>query len=379
MIEAQNCKKRGSKQALLLLFNQKDSRYGLKRIISSNKLLFTHSIITSIALTFAQYQPPMKNKHLFLIFCATLLLGLLGRYSPWFKSDIIHTDLLRVDSTMIQRIAITVPKGAELLLEHGAEGWVASQDDFAVRTDDDAVAPILATLAQIRSMRIVHSQARDTLLLLPGQSIHVTVTLKNGREERFDIGCEILENNVEATFIEIDKHEGIYLVNKYLRRFFSLDIDDFRSKTILDINPEGLSALQISLPESDTSYFQKSDTSDFWISDRSAELVPRELVQQWLQLLLQLNGLPFATHADESRALEHLAASISLEFEKDETPVYVQLFENKLGYNGAANNGRAPLRQRTPAFLVQSSQNPFNFFALSDTALARGILRGLLE
>ena len=115
----------------------------------------------------------MKNKHLLLIFLATLTLGLVAKYAPWFKSDVFELNLLQVDSQSIQRISITLPGKSELLLEHSDEGWVASQDDFAVRSADSTLSPMLAVLQEMRSLRIVHSKQRDTLSIGPQLSIHV--------------------------------------------------------------------------------------------------------------------------------------------------------------------------------------------------------------
>lgn len=266
------------------------------------------------------------------------------------------------------RLSITQPGQSELLLERSDEGWVASQDDFAVGTADSLLSPILEALAQIRSIRIVETQKRDTLLLLPNQSIHVEVLLKNGRKEHFDIGREILENKAPATFVEIDRHEGIYLTDKHLRQIFARSIDDFRSKVMVDIIPEKVVSFQILRPETDTLMCYKSDTSSLWHASYSSQMLSTEQVQEWLKNLQQLNGLPFASHTDERLAADKLVASITLELSDQEEPVVLQFLTTGLNTNGATG------RKKVPDYVVHSSQNAFNFFALYDTTLANSIL-----
>lgn len=307
----------------------------------------------------------MKNKHLLLIFFCTLLLGLVARYAPWFKSDIFQTDLVRVDTAAVQRISITQPGRTELLLERSDDGWVASQDDFAIRTADSLLMPLLEAIGRIRSLRIVHTEQRDTLQLLPSQAIHVEISGDHSHRETFEIGREIWEHKQPATFVEIDKHEGIYLTDKHLRSVFTKSVDDFRSKTLLTFLPQNLQSVEILRPGIDTLTFEKSDTSAMWLSNRTEPWLAPEGVAEWLKKLHNLNGLPFAPHADEVHAADNMLVSISLYFAQSDVPTQVLIFD-----------AGAMFRRKSPVYVLQSSQNPFNFFSLSDTLLARKIWSG---
>ncbi len=312
----------------------------------------------------------MKNKHLLFIFASTLLLGLLAKYSPWFKNEIFHSELVRLDSTKIERISITLPGQSELLLEHSDEGWVASQDDFAVRTADSLLTPILTALAAVHSRRIVQTTQRDTLSLMPSQAVHVEVFMRNGAKERFDIGREIWEDKTAATYIEIDRHEGIYLTDKHLRAVFARKMDDFRSKTVLDFMPDHLHTVQIFRLNADSLYFQKSDTAAMWQSNHLETLLPQEQVQQWLQALQQLEGLTFATHTEERQGADHWLATLELGIPDLEEPITLQFF--------SLGDSNPSTKRKGTTYLLQSSQNPFSFFALSDTALVQKIISGPL-
>jgi Domain of unknown function (DUF4340) len=310
----------------------------------------------------------MKNKHLLLIFGCTLFLGLLARYSPWFKNEIFNTDLVRIDSSKIERISILLPGQSELLLEHSDEGWVASQDDLALRTDDSLLTPILEALSVIRSRRIVDGAQRDTLGLLPSEAVHVEVYLKNGAKERFEIGKETWDNKLAATYVEIDKHDGIYLTDKHLRKVFARKINDFRSKVLLDFSPDSLSAFKIFLLNADTLHFQKRDTAGLWQSNKVATFVSAEPVQLWLQALQKLRDLPFATQAEERLSADDWLATLELSVSGAEEPIALHFF--------ALGVARPSSKQLGVKYLLQSSQNPFSYFVLSDSFVVRRILEG---
>ncbi len=318
----------------------------------------------------------MKNKHLILIFLCTLILGLLAKYAPWFKSDHFQVDLVRVKTVDLQRLAISLPGKSELVLESSDEGWVASQDDYAIRTPDSTVAPIMAALAQIRSLKIIHSDQRDTMLLLPAQSVHVEVRLKNGHRESFEIGREIWLQKQAATYIEIDRHEGIYLIDKHMRTVFTKSIDDFRNKTVLSFSGEKLRTFHIVRPGIDTVYFQKPDTSHLWYGSTAGQLVLPGPLQQWINKLLELNNLPFAAHSDEMMSADNLAASISLGVKDLEEPILIQIFNVRSKTTPERSLGRSKAHKNLPHYIVQSSQNNYSFFAIPDTLMAHGLWSG---
>ena len=313
----------------------------------------------------------MKNKHLLLIFFCTLLVGLLVKYLPWNKGEVFHTDLMRIEAAQVQRIAINRFGKSELLLECNDEGWVASQDDFAIRTVETAVAPMLAVLAGIRSRRIVPTAQPDTLSLGAHQAIQVAVLLKNGRTDLLEIGLETLEDHQPVTYIKLEKHGGIYLVSGHLRRMFDRSVDDFRSKTVCSFTPKNLLKASVFRPGKDTVCFQQRDTSTWWELNHAGVFIAPKKLEEWLNQLQKLNGLPFASHHEEAYAAENPVGVVVLNLQNEDTPLRLQFFEVV-----TTNNGGFSVRKRKPLFLVQSSQNVYNFFALSDTLLAQGILAG---
>lgn len=92
----------------------------------------------------------MKNKHLLLLFLATIAVGLLARRVPWFKDSLLQTSLIEVDTTRLTQISIYLPDQPELLIERTESGWAATQEILATGISDEHMAPMLAALASVR-------------------------------------------------------------------------------------------------------------------------------------------------------------------------------------------------------------------------------------
>lgn len=314
----------------------------------------------------------MKNKHLLIIFVATLLLGLIARYAPWFKSDTLQSDLIRVQPGAVKRLSLVAPGAAELALERNEDGWVAAQSDLAVRTPDSLVMPLLDALKQVKALKIIHSAMPDTLWLLESQSLAVGVEIQPGRKEHFHIGREVMENGQPATYLKIEPHEGVYLVQGHLRRPFSLNIDDFRSKTVLQTPVASVTAVSLTRSGFDDLYLQKNDTTAGWMQNGAMQ--DSSLVELWLQQLQQLNGQPFATQAQEAGTDDAPALKIELGGKPGSEPVLLEFYGLTYRMNP---DSTLDIQTRKPC-LVHSSENPFNFFYVKDQGLVRRIALGLL-
>ena len=313
----------------------------------------------------------MKNKHLVLLFVLTLVIGLFSRFSPWFKSKIFQVALIQIDSARINQVSITIPGTTDLLLEKSDAGWIAMQDEFAVKTADSLIAPILRILQQIESIRIIETQFPDSLNLGSNEDIHLTVFLQNGKQESFRIGKEVMENNEPATYIELDKQAGIYLVKGHLRQVFNRKRNDFRSRGVFNIDLKDLNSVQLTIPELDTVLYQRIDSLFYPNGDVSETGLTQAAFQQWLINFTELNKLDFADRYAGSDLPDNLAGSISFETDEDINPATIDF------YRSMDSNDKMMLnRVETPVYLIQSSQNVFNFFKLTDTLLFKRIFAG---
>ena len=316
----------------------------------------------------------MKNKHLVFIFLLTLVAGLLARRLPWRMSEIFQTDLIEVDTSVLQSISIRRLNAPELLLERTDAGWVADQYGRPVQVPQTEAEAMLQVLSHVQTLRIVKTKRPDTLGL--NDAISVQVHGSDDRNEMFYIGKQTVENGAPATYIELKNHEGIYLVKNHLRDVFDKTAEHFRTRTAVRFVPQSISGI--------TFFWQKQDSVAFWNRNDTTALWeygtltrPDDSVQQWLHLLTRLNGGPFADHFDDSRARETLVSTLSLKDRSDSTPLELRFY-----YFAPPEIPDDPSDLRTGGegfsdWVLQSSLNPHNYFCINDTALLRRILYGL--
>lgn len=315
----------------------------------------------------------MKNKHLVLLFIVILLAGWLVRRLPWRFSDIFQTNLIEIDAQDLQSISIGRPGAAELLIERTDEGWMTEQDGRTVRVPDEIIDRMLQELSQVKTMRIVKTTQPDTLGLRAPVAVHAL--LKNGRKEVFFVGRQTFEQGVAATYIELDHHDGIYLVKNHLHDVFDQDATRFRPATAFQLAVEGISEIRFFWSKQDSmAVVKKNDALPVW----AYGLVewPGDSVHKWLTLLPRLNGTAFADHFDDSGSRETLVARISLIGRPDSFPLELE-FHYLAPPEIPEDPEALAKRQNLSAWVLHSSQNPNNYFCINDTILLRHILYDL--
>ena len=320
----------------------------------------------------------MKNKHLVLLFLATVVVGWLFRRAPWQAKQWFQTELIQVDTARLSQLRILLPGQPELLLERTDAGWAAQQEGRSVVVAVTDMAPILQTLAAVRSIRIMKTQAPDTLGLSAAASIQVTAYQENDITEDFRIGRTIIENQRPATFIRLSAHEGNYLVENDLHQVFAHTLEDFRSSRICEFLPAQVRRLRVEWPvQRWTLALQRDSTGRQWQDIETDSLRSDSMIQNWLRSLTGLPRCPYADYFDDSRARETLQALITLDFDDQQPPLILRLFQ--IDPADLPENLSELYRQKVhPApFVLHSSQNPNNYFALADTVVARQISYGL--
>lgn len=312
----------------------------------------------------------MKNKHLVLIFLLTLVVGLVARRLPWRVSEIFQTDLIEVDTSALQSISINRMGGVELLLERADIGWVTDENDRPVQVPAGDIGPMLEALAHIQSIRIIKTDRPDTLGL--DKPITVKATWDDKPRETFHIGKQTMEGGLPATYIELDHHEGIYLVKNHLRNVFDKNAAQFRPNTAFQLTPDAVYKIRFFWNRQDSIfYLDRNDSLSLW--EYGTVTWPQDTIGKWLQQLPRLNGTPFADHFDDSRAKETLVASLTLRSRPDTTPLELRFF-----YYAPPEIPEEPSaigdHKGLSSWVLHSSQNPLNYFCIHDTVLLKHIL-----
>lgn len=316
----------------------------------------------------------MKNKHIVLVFCLTLLIGVALRYAPWLNRETLQSGLACVPVTDIGHILLQRPGQPETVLAPADQGWLASTDELTLPVPDSIMTPLLAALSEQRTLRIVHSRQLDSLGLLPGQAIHVELLLRNGRRERFDIGRELPENGQPATCLRLESHNGIYLTSGYLRHLFMITPEAFRNKNLLSLDEAGLSAIRLYRIGCDTLAYEKLDSVNWKSSAMPPKMIGQAEVLRWLGRVKRLNGLPFASSGEQSSIAERPDLCIEFQSPANE-PALLEFF----GISCTRLTDGTPRVSPLADCVVHSSQNPYNYFEVRDTAALQVILQGIPE
>lgn len=319
----------------------------------------------------------MKNKHLVLLFVATIAVGWLLRQAPWRTTTWFQTELIQVDTARISQLRLLLPGQSELLLERTETGWAALQEGRSVVVTPADMIPMLAALVAIRAVRVVKTRQPDTLGLSASSGLQVTVFQDDQRREEFWIGREILENNVPVTFVRLAGHAGNYLVERHLRSIFNRRLEDFRPTRICRFLPADVRTLTVEWPAQNWLLLLRRDSTGQWRDTETDSLRTDSAVQAWLRPLARLQRQPYADYFDDSRARETLRTRITLGFEAPTPPLTLRLFQ--IDPTDLPENISELYQEKTwPArFVLHSSQNPQNYFALTDTLLAQQICYGL--
>ncbi len=305
----------------------------------------------------------MKNKHLVLLFVATMAVGWLLRRAPWRAAQWFQTALIQVDTARLTQLRLLVPGQSELLLERTETGWAALQEGRSVVVPPADMLAMLTALVAIRSVRVVKTKEPDTLGLAESNGLQVTVFQEGQHTEDFWIGRETLENNLPVTFFRLAGHDGNYLVENHLRRIFTRRLEDFRATNICQFSPAAVQTLTVEWPQQNWLVMLRRDSIGQWHNTETDSLRTDSAVQVWLLPLAQLRRQPYADYFDDSRARETLRTRITLGFEPPTPPLTLQLFE--IDPADLPENLTELYREKTlPArFVLHSSQNPNNYFA----------------
>lgn len=310
----------------------------------------------------------MKNKHLVLLFIATIIIGLALRHLPWRSTDNFQKNLLPADSSQIVRMEL-----GDLTLIRTETGWAAEQKNRSARVPEALIQPMLAALSPLRSIRIVPTQQPDSFGLSGQKAIAITIYYAENRTEHLRIGQEILDQGKPATYILLPRHEGVYLVENALRSPFTKSFDDIRKAAVVDYHTTDVHAFSIETLHADSQFFTYNPQNGRWQSENSVRSISNDSVFAWLSRMEKLPQLPFADLFDETHGGKQLFSRISLSLNGIPEPLWVNIYRlNTLSMPEELPDLK-PNDPRLAPYALYFSPYPTNYYALSDTIFLRQI------
>lgn len=314
----------------------------------------------------------MKNKHILLVFLATVVIGFLSRRVHWGQDDTI-VPLIRIDTAAVMQITIAPPGQSELLFERTDDGWSLEYEDRSIPVQPAAMAPMLAALDNLQSFRRLDTEWPDTLGLDEKNALVVTLLEGKKRQVQLAFGQQVLEQVAPATYLRLGEKGGVYLAKNHLRDVFFQKIDFFRKNQVADFSPATVQSVACEWPGDTVLLLQKNDSLRLWQTPDFSHSMPDDSVQLWLQSLAALRNLPFADDFDESRSRQTLRATITLR-RSDGEPLTLRLHRlAPLELPEEITASRPRTRRLPVAWVLHSSQNPLNYFSVADSVLFFGL------
>lgn len=315
----------------------------------------------------------MKNKHLVLLFLSVLLIGwLLGRF-PWTRNTgLPAVDLLRLDTAQLVEIKIRSPKQAFRSLYRTDEGWMFSQSGGSQTVPAGLMLELLSNLHPLTAEEVIYSKQPDTLGFGTDDETWAIFRAAGGRLDSMRIGRQFQN----ANWVALSGHEGMYRVESNLTALTRLDIHQFQPGPLLELDTSALEACTVSLPlESFTRLFRQADSTACWIDAASRQSISTDSMRRWLLLLPSLNRSEVTPFFDESRRDERLRGMVAFhgDFGVKSLKFYMLSYPDLP--EEIPKQDRRPRLE--PCYVVESSQRPFVFYAVYDTALVHQILHYL--
>jgi len=320
----------------------------------------------------------MKNKHLVLLFVGVLLVGLVSRWLPVRYRTLFESRLFRWEEKDVSRMTVSGGGRPDLLFERLEEGWGVEQEARATVVQEAVVSEMLGALTGIGTFELVKTGRPDTLGFVAGEVLPVRLYRQKHLLEALEIGGEGATAVGACTYIRLPEHGGVYRVPGHLRHFFARSLQDFRPKTLVSLAPDAVRRITVAWPNGDSLVLNRADSAGRWVLANDLRHLSADSVHAWLALFERLKNSPFADYFDESRETETLFAGIVLE--AVDTVEILRIF-----YLEPPDVPEEPadLRRRDrhfpAAFVVHSSANPYNYFALPDTNLVRILCFGLVQ
>ena len=262
----------------------------------------------------------------------------------------------------------------DLLFERLEEGWGVEQEARSTVVQEAVVLEMLSGLTGIGTFELMKTGRPDTLGFVPDKALIVQIFQGKQALETLEIGDEGSTSAGDCTYIRLPEHNGLYRVPGHLRARFGRMLDDFRSRVFVNWTADAVQHIKFDF-DGKFSLWRTDTAWDITVSCGRYSM-PDESVEDWLNLFQQLNGLPFADYFDESWENELLYGTIELMVNKE-----VQTLRFFHGSPADLPDDIIGItRQRVnslPAYVIHSSANPLNFFAVTDTGLIHRISRGL--
>ncbi len=312
----------------------------------------------------------MNKNNIYLgIFAALLLVYLLVKFvlntAP--ESNVDMT-ILQIDTAQISSIHILqTKKKLDLKLEKSNEQWFVSQENKKYKADKNTIKALLTTLGSLKIENIASTKDE------PWKEFQLTDSLAT-EVQLFDKDGKIIkdlligkfnykpqqgnqsmygrQSRVQgSSYIRLADQKMSYLVNGFLSMTFGRDLDSYRNKSLLNLNPADITKVEFQYPADTGFILQKADSSQWLVQKDTADF---KTIQSYLKALSNYRERSFENNVK----LPTKSSSTILISGKNFEPIQLHFYEkDSLNY------------------IVHSSQNEEGYFHTPKKNSLRRILK----
>jgi len=233
----------------------------------------------------------------------------------------------------------------EIKLARTPRGWQLTSGSLTVAPAPGSAEALLSALVSIPTQRIVSRNKDRWDNYRVGDTTGTRVMVYKGKDPIADY---YIGNGNTMSYIRANGHDEVYAADSYLESMVDKGVGDWRDKSLLRLNITNLTGISF---QGSPGYVLSKKDSAWWLAGGR---VSTDSVNRYLSALQYYNGGKFAD-----------------DFTASASP------DRSILFNGATSPMATLQAWKRPdgSWILNSSQNPTAYFAVTDSALTHDLWR----
>ncbi len=209
----------------------------------------------------------------------------------WKKTPLSKT-VVAIPSASISTFTIKQGEEDETIFTLGDTCWFAVKNNVTLRLPFDSIQPFLSIFEKMDAINVNVLNEKEFELLYKKPHTDITISQVNNKNHSFSLfytDRDSFTNNL-VTYIKLPNENALQGIKGDLLSIFNKNFDNFRDKTVLNINSHSLLSLTFLSP---TDTFSFTHRNGNWVSNKNANRFLQNDFQLYLKNLLILRGAKF--------------------------------------------------------------------------------------
>ena len=265
----------------------------------------------------------MNNRMLFIILGALIVIYALSQLLSGNRDSSFDTNSLQIDTSLVDRIDVDLLEGEDYYLEKNNGIWKGVKSNVEVEALPNAVKGMLTHAADIKVLRIT-TKDKDkwpNFEIEEGKA-KAKITFKNGGKNLQTLIVGGFRFNQQArsaqSFVRTNEGDEVYAIDGFSSMSLGQTFDSFRDKTVLKIDKESISGIEIKSMDSSFG-FQK--TIGGW-TDSEGTILDSTKVAGYLNTISNFRATGFNDNYNNTGDFQH---TVSVQTGTQPTPFQIHL------------------------------------------------------